>query len=59
LKRYKSPGTDQIIGELIQTGSEILRFDINELNNSVWNKEQLLGQQKESITVPICKTGDK
>jgi hypothetical protein len=31
LKRYKSPGSDQISAELIQAGGEILRSKIHEL----------------------------
>jgi hypothetical protein len=33
-RRYKSPGTDQILAELIQAGSETLRSDIHKLINS-------------------------
>jgi hypothetical protein len=59
LKRYKSPGSDQIPAELIQAGGEILLSEIHRLINSVWNKEELPDQWKESIVVPIHKTGDK
>jgi hypothetical protein len=38
LKRYKSPGSDQIPAELIQAGGEILLSEIHRLINSVWNK---------------------
>jgi hypothetical protein len=38
LKRYKSPGSDEIPTELIQAGGEILRFKIHQLINSVWIK---------------------
>jgi hypothetical protein len=41
LKKYKSPGSDQIPAELIQAGSEILMSAIHKLINSVWNKEEL------------------
>jgi hypothetical protein len=44
MKKYKSPGNDNIPAELI---------------NSVWNKEKLPGQWKESIIVPVYKKGDK
>jgi hypothetical protein len=59
LKKYKSPGSDQIPAELIQAGGEILLSVIHKLVNSVWNKEELLDQWKESIIVPIHKKGDK
>jgi hypothetical protein len=29
------------------------------LINSIWNKEELLGERKETIIVPIYKKGDK
>jgi hypothetical protein len=38
LKKYKSPGSDQIPAELIQGGGEILPSGIHKLINSVWNK---------------------
>jgi hypothetical protein len=37
LKRYKSPGSNQILAELIQAGGEILRSKIHKLINSIWN----------------------
>jgi hypothetical protein len=59
LKRYKSPGTDQIPAELIKAGSETLYSEIHRLVRSIWNKEELPQQWKESIIVPIYKKGDK
>jgi hypothetical protein len=59
LKKYKSPGSDQILAELIQAGGEILLSGIHKLINSVWNKEELPDQWKESIIVPVHKKGDK
>jgi hypothetical protein len=59
LTKYKSPGCDQIPAELIQAGGEILLSEIHKLINSVWNKEELPHQWKESIIVPIHKKGDK
>jgi hypothetical protein len=58
LKKYKSPASDQIRGELIQTGSEILLSAIQKLIHSVWNKEKLPDQWKESIIVQIHKKSD-
>jgi hypothetical protein len=55
LKKYKSPGNDQIPAELIQAQGEILLSVIYKLINSVWNKEELSDQWKESIIVPIQK----
>jgi hypothetical protein len=59
LKKYKSPGSDQIPAELIQAGGEVLLAVIHELINSIWNKEKLSDQWKESINVPIHKKGEK
>jgi hypothetical protein len=58
MKKHKSPGRDQIPAELIQAG-EILQSQIHKLFNSVWSKEELPNQWKESIIVPIYKKGDK
>jgi hypothetical protein len=45
LKKYKSPGSDKILTELMQA---LLR-KIHKLIYSVWNKEELPDQWKESI----------
>jgi hypothetical protein len=44
LKKYKSSGSGQIRGELIQAGGEMLLSAIHKLINSVWNKEDLPDQ---------------
>jgi hypothetical protein len=59
LKKYKSPGSDQIPAELIQAGGVILLSTIHRLINLAWNKEELPDQWKESIIVPVLKKGDK
>jgi hypothetical protein len=59
LKKYKSPGSDQIPEEIIQAGSETLLSAIHKLINSIWNKEEFPDQWKECIIVPIHKKGDK
>jgi hypothetical protein len=41
LKRYKSPGVDQIPSELIQAGGEALCSEIHKLIKLIWNKEEL------------------
>jgi hypothetical protein len=58
LKKYKSPGSDQIPAELIQAGGKMLLSAIHKLLNSIWNKE-LPNLWKESIIVPVHKKGDK
>jgi molecular chaperone GrpE (heat shock protein) len=59
LKSYKSPGTDQIPAELIKAGGETLNFEIHRLICSIWNKEELPQQWKDSIIVTIYKKGYK
>jgi hypothetical protein len=39
LKKYKSPGSDQIPAEMIQAGGEVLLSTIHQLINSDWNEE--------------------
>jgi hypothetical protein len=53
LKRYKSPGTDQILTELIQAGGKILCSEIHKFINFIWNKEEWPEHWKESIIVPV------
>jgi hypothetical protein len=59
LKRHKSPGTDQIPADLIKAGGTTIRSEIHKLINSIWNKEELPEQWKESIIVPVYKKSDK
>jgi hypothetical protein len=59
MKRYKSPGSDKIPPEMIQTGGEILCSESHKLINSILNKEELPDQLKESIIVAVHKKGDK
>jgi hypothetical protein len=59
LKSYKSPGTNQLLAEVIQTVSEILCSEIHKFTNSVQNKEDFPQQWKQLITVTIYKKGVK
>jgi hypothetical protein len=59
LKKHKSPGSDQILAELYQAGGETLVSVIRKCINSIWNKEELPDQWKESIIVPIHENSDK
>ena len=59
IKSHKSPGTDQIPSELIKAGVRTIRCAIHKLIISVWNKEELPEEWKESIIVPVHKKGDK
>jgi hypothetical protein len=59
LKRYNSPGSDQIPAELIQAGGETSQSEIHTLINYIWNKEELPDQWKESAIVRIYEKGSK
>ena len=59
LYNYKSPGIDQIPAELIKAGGKTIRCEIHKLIISIWNKEELPDEWKESIIVPIYRKGDK
>ena len=59
LKNHKSPGIDQIPAELIKAGGRTIRTEIHKLIISIWNKEELPDEWKESIIVPIYKKGIK
>src|SRR5215469_16281959 len=59
LKNHKSPGVDQIPAELIKHGGRTICCAIHKLIISIWNKEELPDEWKESIIVPIYKKGDK
>jgi hypothetical protein len=59
LKRYKLPGSYQILTELTEAGDEMLLSEICKLINSIWNKQKLPDQWKESIIVPVYMKGGK
>jgi hypothetical protein len=59
LKNRKLPLSDQILTELTQAESEKLLSAIHKLINSIWNREELPDQWKESIIVPVHKKGEK
>jgi len=59
LKSHKSPGIDQIPAELIKARGRTIRCAIHKLIISIWNKEELPEERKESIIIPIYKKRDK
>ena len=59
LKNHKSPGIDQIPAELIKAEGGTICSAIHKLIISIWNKEELPEEWKESTIVPIYKKGDK
>jgi hypothetical protein len=51
LKRYKSPGSDQIPAELIQAGGGgVLHSEKHKLIMLMWNKEELPHQRNVNCT---------
>jgi len=59
LKSHKSSGIDQIPAELIKAGGRKICLEIHKLITSIWKKEKLPEEWKESLVVPIHKNGDK
>jgi hypothetical protein len=53
IKRHKLPGIDQIPAELIKAGGRTIHCEIREITNSVWNKEDVSEEWKESNIVPV------
>jgi hypothetical protein len=45
--------------ELIQAGGETLRFEIYKLIDSIWNREELPEEWKDSIILLTFKKGNK
>ena len=58
-KNHKSPGIDKIPAELIKAGGRTIFCAIHKLIISIWNKQELPEEWKESIMVPIYEKGDK
>ena len=59
LKSHKPTGIEQIPSELIKAGGKTICCEIHKRIISIWNKEELPEEWKESIRVPIYKKGDK
>jgi hypothetical protein len=49
----------QIPAELVKGWGRKICCEIHKLTNSIWNKEELPEEWKESIIVPVYKKGDK
>jgi len=58
LKSHKSPGINQIPAELIKAGGSTMCGEIHK-HISIWDKEELPEEWKESIIVPMYRKGDK
>jgi len=55
LKGHKSPGIDQIPANLIKAGGKTIRSDIYKLVNTIWSKDELPEEWKDSIILHIYK----
>jgi len=56
---HKSPGIDQILAEMIKAGGRTIWYEVHNLIISIWNKEELPEEWKESTFVHICRKGNK
>jgi hypothetical protein len=59
LKRHRSLGIEQIPAEQIKARGRTIHYEIHKLIISVWNKEELPEEWKESIILLIYKKGDR
>ena len=59
LQSHKLLGIDQIPAELIKAGGGTILYENHKLIISIWNKEELSEEWKESIIVHIYKKDDK
>ena len=50
LKRCQSPGIDQILAEMVKAGGGTIHSNIHKHIHSVWKKEELPQQCKESAS---------
>ena len=51
IKSHKAPGIDQIPSELIKAGGRTICLEIHKLITSIWKKEKLSEEWKESIII--------
>jgi len=59
IKSHKSPAIDRSPTEPIKAGCRTIQSEIQKFIISIWNKEELPEEGKESIITPIYKMGDK
>ena len=59
MNRHKLSGIDQIQAQLIIAGCRTIFSETTQLLNSVWNKEDMPEDWKQSIIVPNSKKGNK
>jgi len=59
LKNHKTPGTDQILAELLKEGGETLWKRIHHLSKMIWVQHKMPEEWSMGIIQPIYKKGDK
>ena len=58
LKKNKSPGSDGIPAELLQSGGESLTHQIHQLCNKIWHSEVIPEDWGKLLLIPLPKKGD-
>jgi hypothetical protein len=59
LKRMKTPGTDNINAELLQTAGPQMAQRIQDLILNIWRSERMPNEWNKSIICPMYKKGEK
>ncbi|VDP64149.1 unnamed protein product [Schistosoma curassoni] len=59
LKRYKSPGLDDLLPALFKDGGDFLTKELTVLFTKVWELESVPTSWNESIVLPIFKKGSR
>jgi hypothetical protein len=58
LKKNKSPGSDDITGEMIQAGGDRVAREIHEICNQIWHEGRVPEEWAKSVIITIPKKGD-
>jgi len=58
LKKHKSPGIDDITGEMIQAGGEAATKELHGICNQIWQEERVPEEWAKSVIITIPKKGD-
>ncbi len=58
LKKGKSPGIDEITGEIIQAGGEKVIDEIHTICNQIWQEGKVPEEWAKSVIIAIPKKGD-
>ena len=58
MKNNKSPGYDEITGEMIKGGGEIVAKELHKITNEAWKEGRTQEEWKKSILVILYKKGN-